>query len=234
MVDDTVALLELLHECRGGPVMVAGFSLGAAIALMAVARRPDLVSSLVAVATDIDGVAAATHAYDFALDVARVRGHRRAIAQLEAIGPPPHLEIEQFTTRARWVLDFGGITTGATYRTVVRDLALSLAGSSAYTTGEVVRVLRQIAHTQAALLSDLATLDLFEAVPALDVPVVMAQGQVDQVSPARTATRYAETLRATDKQLVWFEHSAHTPQLEEPEKFRELLKWVRATEAAPR
>ena len=229
MVDDTVVLLDLLRDRYGGPVVVAGFSLGAAVALSAAARRPDLVATIVAVGTDVDGVAAATNAYDFALDGARVRSHRRAIGQLESIGPPPHLDIEQFVTRARWALDFGGVTTGATYRTVARDLALSLAGSSAYTTGEVMRIMRGITQTQAALLSDLATLDLFEAVPALDVPVVMAQGRLDQVAPARVAIQYADALRAPEKALVWFEHSAHTPQLEEPDVFRDLLMQVRAS-----
>jgi pimeloyl-ACP methyl ester carboxylesterase len=35
-------------------------------------------------------------------------------------------------------------------------------------------------------------------------------------------------LEAPSKQLIWFENSAHTPHLEEPEKFRELLMQVRA------
>jgi pimeloyl-ACP methyl ester carboxylesterase len=88
---------------------------------------------------------------------------------------------------------------------------------------------RGIPQTQGVLLSDLAALDLFATVPALDVPVVIAQGRLDQVAPARAAMRYADALRAADKQFVWFEHSAHTPQLEEPDEFRALLMRVRAT-----
>jgi pimeloyl-ACP methyl ester carboxylesterase len=64
--------------------------------------------------------------------------------------------------------------------------------------------------------------------PRLDVPVVMVQGRLDQVAPAAAAERYASSLEAPRKQLVWFENSAHTPHLEEPEKFRELLMRVRA------
>jgi pimeloyl-ACP methyl ester carboxylesterase len=78
------------------------------------------------------------------------------------------------------------------------------------------------------LLPELATLDLMRTVPRLDVPVVIVQGRLDQVAPGAAAERYASSLEARSKQLVWFENSAHTPHLEEPEKFRELLMRVRA------
>src|SRR3954470_5640564 len=102
MVDDTVALLELLLERFGGKPFVTGFSFGATFAAYAAARRPELVAALVAGGMDVDTPAAENHAYAFALDVARRRGNPRAIRQLEAIGPPPHTNVKQFTARARW------------------------------------------------------------------------------------------------------------------------------------
>ena len=94
MVDDTVALLEMLRDRFGAKSFVAGFSFGATLGAYAAARRPDLVATLVAVGMDIDGVAAGHSAYDFALANARQRGNRRAIRQLEAVGPasPPEAE----------------------------------------------------------------------------------------------------------------------------------------------
>src|SRR6516165_5052085 len=90
MVDDTVTLLELLHDRFGGKTFIAGFSFGAMYAVHAAVRRPELVAALVATGMDIDMPAAESSAYAFALDAARQRGNRRAIRQLEAIGPPPH------------------------------------------------------------------------------------------------------------------------------------------------
>jgi pimeloyl-ACP methyl ester carboxylesterase len=68
--------------------------------------------------------------------------------------------------------------------------------------------------------------------PRLDVPIVMVQGRVVQVAPGAAAERYADELQAPRKQLIWFERSAHTPHLEEPKKFRELLMHVRAGQLA--
>jgi len=228
MVSDTVSLLQLIQERFHKKPYVAGFSLGATISAYATALRPDLVATLVAVGTDIDGVAAGHSAYDFALRTARQRGNKRAIRQLDGIGPPPHLNAKQFGTRVRWAANFGGVTRNETYGGVVRGLLASLLRSSDYTIADVLRTVRGITATQAALLPELATLDLIRAVPRLDVPVVMAQGRIDQVAPGAAADRYANALEAPNKQLVWFENSAHTPHLEEPEKFRELLMRVRA------
>ncbi len=68
--------------------------------------------------------------------------------------------------------------------------------------------------------------------PRLDVPIVIAQGRRDQVAPGEAARRFHDSLTAPGKQLVWFERSAHTPHLEEPDKFRDLLMDVRASHLA--
>ena len=115
MVGDTLSLLEILKDRFGKRAYVAGFSLGATIGLYAAAQRPDLVETLIAVGPDIDGVAAGNSAYDFALDVARQRGNKRAIRQLESIGPPPHLDAKRFGTRVRWASNFGGVTHDQSY-----------------------------------------------------------------------------------------------------------------------
>ena len=227
MVDDTVRMLELLRDRFGGKTLVTGFSFGATFAAYAAARRPELVAALVAVAMDIDVPMAEDNAYAFALDAARQRGHRRAIRQLEAIGPPPHTTMRQFTTRARWVASFGGLTTSGNLNGVLRELLVSLVRSPDYSAAAVIRTLRGVRASQTALLPQLATTDLVRALPRLDVPLVMAQGRLDQVAPGEATQRFYDSVTSPSKQLVWFESSAHTPHLEEPARFRDLLMNVR-------
>jgi proline iminopeptidase len=232
LVTDTVSLLELLHDRFGEKTYVAGFSFGATIGAYAAAQRPDLVATLIAVGMDIDGVAAGNTAYSFALKVARERDNRRAIRQLEAIGPPPHVDGKQFATRVRWATTFGGVATNETYGSLVRGLVASLIRSSDYSAGDVLRTVRGVTATQAALLPELAGMDMIRDLPRIDVPVVMAQGRLDRVAPGEAAQQYFDSLTAPSKQLAWFEHSAHTPQLEEPDKFRNLLLAARVHQLA--
>jgi pimeloyl-ACP methyl ester carboxylesterase len=232
MVDDTVSLLELLYERFGRKIFVAGFSFGATFAVQAAVRRPDLVAALVATGIDIDMPSAETHAYTFVLGAARERGNRRAIRQLEKIGPPPHVDVKRFSTRARWAANFGGVTVGATFNSWLRALLGSLLRSPDYSVTDIVRTIRGMTASQAALLPELATTDLVRTLPRLDVPIVLAQGRLDQVAPGDAAQRFYDSLTAPSKQLVWFEKSAHTPQYDEPAKFRELLIAVRASHRA--
>jgi pimeloyl-ACP methyl ester carboxylesterase len=232
MVSDSVFLLEWLRDRFGKQIFVIGFSFGGAIGAYAAAQRPDLVETLVAVGMDIDGAAAGKTAYDFALNTAIERGKRRAIRQLEAIGPPPHLKLKQFSTRVRWATNFGGVTTDETYSTLARGLLASMLRSSDYSVGDVIRTLRGMGKTQSALLPDLAKMDLIRSLPRLEVPIVLVQGRLDQVAPGEASQRFASSLEAPSKQLVWFEKSAHTPHLEEPDKFRDVLMLVRANQPA--
>ncbi len=210
MVSDTVSLLELLRDRYGTRPHVAGFSLGATIGACAAAQRPDLVATLVAVGTDIDGAAAGNSAYDFALDTARQCANKRAIRQLEAIGPPPHWDAKQFGTRVRWASNFGGVTTNETYGEVVRGLLTSLVRSPDYSLGDVLRTVRGITATQAALLPELTALDLVHALPRLDVPFVMVQGRLDRVAPGDSAQQCRlenptdSAVQTRQRMLHWF------------------------------
>ena len=227
MVRDTQRLLAMLCDRFDTRPVVTGFSMGATIAALATARRPDLVSTLVTVGMDIDGPAAEKNAYQFALTTAHAENNRTAIRQLEAIGPPPHLEPRKFTARRRWATNFGGVRTGHTNNSLARNLLVSLLRSPDYSLADTVRTIRGITAAQAALLPELATLDLMHTLTRLNTPIVMVQGRHDQVAPPSTAERYAELLEAPSRQLLWFEHSAHMPHLEEPERFRRLLAQVR-------
>jgi pimeloyl-ACP methyl ester carboxylesterase len=232
MVDDTVMLLELLRDRFGGKTFIAGFSFGATFAVYAAVRRPELVAALVATGMDIDMPAAEGSGYAFALGAARRHGNRRAIRQLEAIGPPPHTAVKQFTTRARWVANYGGVATNGNLNSVLRALIVSLVRSPDYSAADIIRTFRGISVSQAALLPQLASTDLVRAVPRLEVPIVMAQGRLDQVAPGEATQRFHDSLTAPSKQLVWFESSAHTPHLEEPAKFRDLLMSVTTSQIA--
>ncbi len=228
MVDDTVSMLELLQKRFGAKTFVAGFSFGATYAAQAAVRRPDLVAAIIATGMDIDIPAAERHTYEFVLRTARRLGHRRAIRQLERIGPPPHLDVKQFNTRARWAANFGGVTAGKTHAGILRMVLGSLARSRDYSVTDVVRSIRGITGSQAALLPDLADTDLVATLPSLDVPIVLVQGRLDQVAPGEAAQRFYDSVAAPGKRLVWLERSAHTPQFDEPANFRRLLLEVRA------
>ena len=227
MAGDTVSLLDYLRDRFGGKTYVAGFSFGATLGAYAAAQRPDLVAMLVAVGMDIDGAAAGTSAYDFALAAARQRGNRRATRQLRGHRPAPAPDLE--------TVHHPGPLGDQLRRGHDRRNLRHPGARAARQPGALARLLGRGRHPDrpryqrdpGRAAARASHLDLARTVPRLDVPVVMVQGRHDQVAPGAAAQRYASTLQAPGKRLVWFDNSAHTPHLEEPGKFRDLLLGIR-------
>ena len=55
--------------------------------------------------------------------------------------------------------------------------------------------------------------------PDVEVPVYFCCGRRDYNVPSELVVEFGERLRAPHKEIVWFEHSAHLPNFEEPQKF---------------
>ena len=51
------------------------------------------------------------------------------------------------------------------------------------------------------------------------VPLLLLEGHHDRNVNSEVATAWFDTVKEPEKQLVWFEHSAHMPMSEEPGKF---------------
>ena len=56
------------------------------------------------------------------------------------------------------------------------------------------------------------------------MPYYIFQGRKDNNTPSSLVQAYYDAIVAPDKELVWFENSAHGPLGEEPEKFKRLMR----------
>ena len=56
------------------------------------------------------------------------------------------------------------------------------------------------------------------------MPYYIFQGRLDRNTPASLVQDYYNSIEAPDKDLIWFENSAHGPMGEEPEKFKRLMR----------
>src|SRR3546814_11205502 len=60
---------------------------------------------------------------------------------------------------------------------------------------------------------------LFRPVRKMDVPIVFLLGRHDYTVPSPVAADWFAQVEAPSKKLVWLEHSAHLPMVEEPGHF---------------
>ena len=74
------------------------------------------------------------------------------------------------------------------------------------------------------MLPEVIALDLTKT-NKLAIPLILFEGRHDRNVNSEVAAAWFDTVKAPEKHLVWFEHSAHMPMTEERGKF--LLSLVR-------
>jgi len=225
VVGDVRAIVRVLCQRLGvAQIDVVGFSFGASLALLACADESLPVRSLTCVSTDVNLLAAERFAYAFALAEAQRRGRKRALRALRAIGDPPHADTKRFLTRVKWAANFGGVHRGKDFGALARTNVARLWRSPDYSLREMIGALRGFEATTARLLPAYQGFDLLATPLRVRPPVSIFQGRQDKAAPPELAAELAARLGV---EVIWFEHSAHMPQEEEPVRFRqELLRFV--------
>jgi len=102
-------------------------------------------------------------------------------------------------------------------------MILTGLAASEYTLSDGLNVRKGVAFTHKAYVYDGPSLPLYQSVTSLSVPVYVFEGRRDYVSPTACAQRLFAALSAPRKIWTWFDHSAHFPFLEEPERFHQAL-----------
>jgi pimeloyl-ACP methyl ester carboxylesterase len=66
--------------------------------------------------------------------------------------------------------------------------------------------------------------NLFTEIDSMQVPVYIFQGKFDYQTPYVVAKEFYDQLKAPEKQFFTFENSAHSPVMEEVEKFNSIIR----------
>ena len=224
-VDDTIELTRyLLQKYDKQTLVLVGHSWGTVIGALAVARNPELFACYVGIGQVANMAEGEATSYEWTLNRAREISNEKALRALHLLGPLPYQGDwrRKTVTQRRYLAQFGGEVHRSRLG-AAKFILPALATSTEYTLMDRINFFRGIFGSMKALWPELLTVDLFERVPALAVPVFFVEGRHDFESPSSIAARYFEGLAAPSKQLIWFEESAHTPNWEERQRFNDLL-----------
>jgi pimeloyl-ACP methyl ester carboxylesterase len=221
-VKDTIALIELLRARFGQQkVLLLGHSWGSILAMKVAAARPDLLYAVIGMGQFVDGKRGEDLSYRYVLERAHAEHNRKAIRILEQLGAPPYPKDGLFVQR-RWLVRYGGflhaIGTG--------EFLSILLNTPEYSIGDCISNLRMrdMKFSSRRLGDELLGVNLLQEIPELSVPVFLFAGSYDYTTPFVLVEQFYAALQAPFKKLIWFERSAHNPDIEEPDKFqRELI-----------
>ena len=225
MADDLIACTKhLLTKYNKNKAVIAGYSIGATISLMAAAKDSSLFSIVFATGIDVDIPFADRYALEFAMDKAVAGNNGKLIKKINELKSQPIVESKRFQQRAEILINLGGIRAGSNYNRLVLGSVKNMLFSKYYGMSGMIKTLNGMEFCQNALIPELNSFNLFQKVTKLPIPVHFIQGNLDAIAPANRGKKYFEWLQSPQKSFTLFENSAHMPQYDEPEKFSSLIK----------
>jgi pimeloyl-ACP methyl ester carboxylesterase len=228
-IQDTLAVTDHLRErFDQEQVLLLGHSWGSLIGIQAAARSPERFAAYIGMAQMVDQRRSEKLAYDHLLAEFRRRGDRRMVRALEAApvtleGGPPRRYLTRVRDPAMHRL---GVGTTHDMHSVITGIFVPSLRFPQYTLREKWNLWRGRAFSRSFGLweREVMRTDLVRQVPRLELPVYFLEGVHDYTCVTSLAQQYLEVLEAPVKRLYLFEHSAHSPLLEEPERVRQILQ----------
>ncbi len=219
-IEDGFALTNYIREeFSQEKIYLVGESWGSALGIFLVDKAPELYHAFIGTGQMVSFLDTELMDYDLAMRLARERGDAKTVQTFEANGPPPYYGSDVTWKSAAYLQYLSGhmaanpeITNGG-YNTF-RDL---FAGE--YGIFDKINYFRGIVDTFNHVYPQLYDIDLRRDYPAVDVPVYFFIGRHDINAPTSLAEEYYNLLDAPYKELVWFEHSGHSPWINESGRF---------------
>jgi pimeloyl-ACP methyl ester carboxylesterase len=212
-------VLYLKKEFGQQKIFLLGHSWGSILGALYAHDHPENVAAYVGQGQVAWMAEGEDRSFDFVEREAKAKGDQDAVETLARIGRPPYTMSELIEQR-ELVTRFGGaIRNGATPTSLIWDMM----SQPEFTWVDAYLNIRGALLSLDSLMDQLMQVNLIADANRFEVPVFFALGRHDQQVPADLAAEYFERLEAPSKRIIWFENSAHTPSLEEPELFNTMM-----------
>ncbi|NLY43304.1 MAG: alpha/beta hydrolase [Clostridiaceae bacterium] len=224
-IEDGHALTEYLKErFSQEKIYLVGESWGSALGIFLVDKYPEFYHAFIGIAQMVDFAETERMDYAKTLEIAQSKGDTALIERLKANGMPPYYG-KDVTWKSAVYLNYLSAYMAENpeiqnpgYNTL-RDIC-----SSEYGLLDKINFFRGIINTYNHVYQQIYTINLRTDYTKLDVPAYFFLGRHEVNAPTVLAEEYAQVLEAPDKEIVWFEHSGHSPWINERAKFiREVL-----------
>jgi len=221
-IQDGHALTEYLKERFSQEIIyLIGESWGSALGIFLIHEYPESYHAFIGTGQMVDFAETERMDYAKAMEIAENNGDTALIERLAANGEPPYYG-KDVTWKSAVYLNYlnshmmnNPAIRNPGYNTL-RDIC-----SSEYGLLDKINYIRGIINTFGHVYQRLYDIDLRTDYNRLDVPVYFFLGRHDINAPTVLAEEYERVLNAPDKGIVWFEHSGHSPWINEKERFAE-------------
>jgi proline iminopeptidase len=225
-VKDAEEIVTWLRRDLGkSKIFVWGHSWGSYLGLELARRHPEWLYAYIGTGQITNARESERRGWTYALAAARAEHNEQAISELQSIAPygaaGKPLPLNDLIISHKWSDFYGGVMA---YRISQEEESHATRMSPDYTDAEAPHIFDGNDYSERFLLADALNLDLSRETN-LECPLILLEGRQDRTTNAGVAYEWFKRVRAPSKKFVWFEHSAHEPESEEPGKF--LISLVR-------
>ena len=226
LISDTIEVTNYLRKRFGqGKIYLMAHSGGSFIGIQAAARAPELYNAYIAISQISNQLESEKLAYKYMVEQLTRLGDHNTLRKLEKYS------IADINTPSYYAMrdaPMHGLGVGTTHEmhSVISGVFMPVMLNSEYTLSEKINVWRGKFFTTrgANLWCQLVETDLTRKVLKLEIPVYFFSGIYDYTVNYTLAKEYFAMLQAPMKGFYTFEHSAHSPLFEEPEKMQSIIR----------
>jgi pimeloyl-ACP methyl ester carboxylesterase len=228
LVEDAKELVDYLCDTlKREKIFIVGGSWGTELGTFLVYRYPEKIAAYLGQGQVVNGVKNEELSYNFALEQAEKAGDTKSVELLKKCGPPVNGQynggFEGLMTQRKILQKYqktgGSEKKGGFFTTTV----LPRLDLREYTYGDIYGSIKGYKKVLSAMWPTVTDYDFVAQCNKFEIPYYIFQGRHDKNTPSDLIEEFYNVIDAPDKDLIWFENSAHSPMKEEPEKFKSLM-----------
>ena len=225
LISDTFELSKILIGRFKVPrIYIVGRSWGSLIGLFTAKRHPELLYAYIGIGQMVYPLENDSISYQYTLKIAERFRNEEALKDLKKIGDPPY-GYEELIIQRKWLTGFYEVMMAEKFNKKRVNYRKKLLSTPEYSLIDIFKMgMDPFFSIKCLWNSEFYKVNLFNEVPQIGIPVFFLAGRYDYFTPSEIIENYYQKLHASKgKYFIWFEHSGHYPELEEPEKFHDVM-----------
>jgi len=227
-ISDTRELsLILAKRFNQEKIFLMGHSWGSFLGIQTAYRYPELYHAYFGIGQVCDQFRGEKISFEWVKEQAQIQNDERATEKLATMVFPDSLAnsdvwINFIMYERVYVSKFGG---GVTHKmTSMWPIIKMVLDAKEYTFREKMNYMPASLFSLKHLWPDVVSNNLFNKIDSMKIPVFIFQGKYDYQTPYVVAKEFFDQLKAPQKEFFTFEECAHSPVMEDPERFNSIVK----------
>jgi pimeloyl-ACP methyl ester carboxylesterase len=247
MVEDTREVTEYLKARFGqDKIYILGHSWGSYLSVKTIEKYPEHYLAYIGMGQTVNFAESDRMAYEYMLNHAKEIDDQDVVKKLEKFDPYTESfpliqeeghQLDYLAVRTEALIKYGighihnqELLQGKSFNSMYLKAFYEFRG---YTLREKINWFLGSDFSMVHLFPPLQKVDLFASSVQFDVPFYIIMGEYDYMTSRILAEEYLDLIEAPRKRFILFEDSAHSPNMDEPDRFVEVFRQI-AEENPPR